>query len=42
MPTVTAEQMREVNRLAVDVFGLGILQVMEAPRFNLVEMLAVL
>ncbi len=29
VPAVTADQMREVDRLAVEVFGLGILQMME-------------
>lgn len=29
VPTVTAEQMREVDRIAVEGFGLGILQMME-------------
>jgi NAD(P)H-hydrate epimerase len=29
VPAVTAEQMREVDRIAVDEFGLGILQMME-------------
>jgi NAD(P)H-hydrate epimerase len=29
VPAVTAEQMREVDRVATDVFGLGILQMME-------------
>jgi NAD(P)H-hydrate epimerase len=29
VPAVTAEQMREVDRIAVEEFGLGILQMME-------------
>ena len=29
VPAVTAEQMREVDRVAVKEFGLGILQMME-------------
>jgi NAD(P)H-hydrate epimerase len=44
VPAVTAEQMREVDRIAVEDFGLGILQMMEnAGRnlaANLMEMLA--
>lgn len=44
VPAVTAEQMREVDRIAVEEFGLGILQMMENAGRNLaanvVEMLA--
>ncbi|MCL7454266.1 MAG: NAD(P)H-hydrate epimerase [Anaerolineae bacterium] len=44
IPAVTAEQMREVDRIAVEEFGLGILQMMENAGRNLaanvVEMLA--
>ena len=44
VPAVTAEQMREVDRIAVEDFGLGILQMMENAGRNLaanvVEMLA--
>jgi len=35
VPAVTAEQMREVDRIAVDEFGLGILQMMENAGRNL-------
>jgi len=35
VPSVTAEQMREVDRLAVDEFGLGLLQMMENAGRNL-------
>ena len=37
MPAVTAEQMREVDRIAVEEFGLGILQMMENAGRNLAE-----
>jgi NAD(P)H-hydrate epimerase len=44
VPSVTAEQMREVDRIAVEAFGLGILQMMENAGRNLAriveEMLA--
>jgi NAD(P)H-hydrate epimerase len=44
VPGVTAEQMREVDRIAVEEFGLGVLQMMEnAGRglaLNVIEMLA--
>jgi NAD(P)H-hydrate epimerase len=35
VPTITAEQMREVDRVAVEEFGLGILQMMENAGRNL-------
>jgi hypothetical protein len=35
VPTVTAEQMREVDRIAVEEFGLSILQMMENAGRNL-------
>ena len=35
VPAVTAEQMREVDRIAVEEFGLGILQMMENAGRNL-------
>jgi len=35
VPSVTADQMREVDRLAVDEFGLGLLQMMENAGRNL-------
>jgi NAD(P)H-hydrate epimerase len=45
VPAVTAEQMREVDRIAVEEFGLGILQMMEnAGRnlaLNVIDMLGV-
>ena len=31
VPAVTAEQMREVDRIAMEEFGLGILQMKERP-----------
>jgi NAD(P)H-hydrate epimerase len=37
VPAVTAEQMREVDRIAVEAFGLGILQMMENAGRNLAE-----
>ncbi len=37
VPTVTADQMREVDRLAVEVFGLQILQMMENAGRNLAQ-----
>lgn len=37
VPAITAEQMREVDRTAVDKFGLGILQMMENAGRNLAE-----
>lgn len=37
VPAVTAAQMREVDRIAVDEFGLGILQMMENAGRNLAE-----
>lgn len=37
VPAVTADQMREVDRLAVEEFGLGILQMMENAGRNLAE-----
>ena len=37
VPAITAEQMREVDRIAVDEFGLGILQMMENAGRNLAE-----
>ena len=37
VPAVTAEQMREVDRIAVDEFGLGILQMMENAGRNLAQ-----
>ena len=37
IPSVTAEQMREVDRVATDEFGLGILQMMENAGRNLAE-----
>jgi len=37
VPAVTAEQMREVDRIAVEEFGLGILQMMENAGRNLAE-----
>jgi NAD(P)H-hydrate epimerase len=37
VPAVTAEQMREADRIAVEVFGLGILQMMENAGRNLAE-----
>jgi len=43
VPAVTAEQMREVDRIAVEEFGLGILQMMEnagrSLALNVMEML---
>jgi NAD(P)H-hydrate epimerase len=35
VPAVTADQMREVDRIAVEVFGLGLLQMMENAGRNL-------
>lgn len=37
VPAVTAEQMREVDRIAMEEFGLGILQMMENAGRNLAE-----
>ncbi len=37
VPAITAEQMREVDRIAVEDFGLGILQMMENAGRNLAE-----
>jgi NAD(P)H-hydrate epimerase len=37
VPAVTAEQMREVDRIAVEVFNLGILQMMENAGRNLAQ-----
>ena len=37
VPAITAEQMREVDRIAVEEFGLGILQMMENAGRNLAE-----
>lgn len=37
VPAVTADQMREVDRIAVDEFGLGLLQMMENAGRNLAE-----
>lgn len=37
VPAVTAEQMREVDRIAMEQFGLGILQMMENAGRNLAE-----
>jgi NAD(P)H-hydrate epimerase len=37
VPAVTAEQMREVDRIAVEDFGLGILQMMENAGRNLAQ-----
>jgi len=37
VPSVTADQMREVDRIAVEEFGLGILQMMENAGRNLAE-----
>lgn len=37
VPAVTAEQMREVDRIAVEEFGLGILQMMENAGRNLAQ-----
>ena len=37
VPAVTAEQMREVDRIAVEVYGLGILQMMENAGRNLAQ-----
>jgi len=37
VPAVTAEQMRQVDRIAVEEFGLGILQMMENAGRNLAE-----
>jgi NAD(P)H-hydrate epimerase len=37
VPAVTAEEMREVDRIAVEEFGLGILQMMENAGRNLAE-----
>jgi len=37
VPAVTAEQMREVDRIAVAEFGLGILQMMENAGRSLAE-----
>jgi NAD(P)H-hydrate epimerase len=37
VPAVTADQMREVDRIAVEDFGLGILQMMENAGRNLTE-----
>ena len=37
VPAVTAEQMREVDRIAVEEFGLGMLQMMENAGRNLAE-----
>jgi NAD(P)H-hydrate epimerase len=38
VPSITAEQMREVDRLAMEDFGLGILQMMENAGRNLAEL----
>ena len=37
VPAVSAEQMREVDRVAVEEFGLGILQMMENAGRNLAQ-----
>ena len=37
VPSVTADQMREVDRIATEEFGLGILQMMENAGRNLAE-----
>ena len=37
VPAVTAEQMRKVDRIAVEDFGLGILQMMENADRNLAQ-----
>ena len=37
VPAVTTEQMREVDRIAVEEFGLGILQMMENAGRNLAQ-----
>lgn len=37
VPTVTADQMREVDRVAMEDFGLGVLQMMENAGRNLVQ-----
>jgi NAD(P)H-hydrate epimerase len=37
VPAITAEQMREVDRIAVEKFGLGVLQMMENAGRNLAE-----
>ena len=37
VPALTAEQMREVDRIAVEIFGLGLLQMMENAGRNLAE-----
>ena len=37
VPAVTADQMREVDRIAMEEFGLGILQMMENAGRNLAE-----
>ena len=37
VPAVTAEQVREIDRIAVEEFGLGILQMMENAGRNLAE-----
>ena len=37
VPAVTAEEMREVDRIAVEEFGLGILQMMENAGWNLAD-----
>ena len=37
VPAVSGEQMREIDRLAVEEFGLGILQMMENAGRNLSE-----
>ena len=37
VPAVTVDQMREVDRIAVEEFGLGILQIMENAGRNLAE-----
>jgi NAD(P)H-hydrate epimerase len=38
VPAVTEQQMREVDRIAVNDFGLGILQMMENAGRNLTEL----
>ncbi len=37
VPAVTAEQMREVDRIVVEEYGLGILQMMENAGRNLAQ-----
>ncbi len=37
VPAVTAEEMREIDRISIDEFGLGILQMMENAGRNLAE-----